>query len=204
MAVCCKDGQIIPAVGSADCERSGGTWYEDFDTCPGRPCAFLGALNKYLTNASNGDPVQSLAATGTFSSLYELRDEILAQSGLGQELISYYDNYMGSAVELLESAPDLLQEALQSFLVAARFGQSLLRVHHGTGDAAGRRDEFKLQWYETVVAVIARFRQLAANAEKDFEEPLAFLDHEIRPLIGRSAEEVLDILLNGTASAAGV
>jgi hypothetical protein len=157
-----------------------------------------------LTNASNGDPVQILAAAGTFSSLYELRDEILAQSRLGQQLIKYYDEYMGNAVELLESDPDLLQETLQSFLVAARFGQTLLRVHYGTRVITGRQDEFKPQAYETVLAVIARFRQLAAISETDFAVPLAFLDREIFPLIGRSAEEVLDKLLNGTPSRGGV
>jgi len=198
MPVCCCDGEAY-ASGPQTCAELGQDcrFYFDLNQCPKRLCSFLGLLTEFLGEESRNNEVILSASSGTFASLYELRDELLPRSQLGQQLIQYYDRYADRAASIIRADPNLLQEALRVFLVGAAFSQTILRVLHGTAREEVRARRYTQHAYESLISVIARFRDVAGDAATDFEEPLSFLEREIAPLVGRSSEEVLSMLLEG-------
>jgi hypothetical protein len=190
--ICCSDdGQLISAGGPSECRIAGGTWYTDRENCPRKICAFLGLLNQVLAERSRNDPVLRLAASGTFASLYDLRDRVLEASGLGRRLLEYYEQHSERAVGIIRSDPELLQDTLRAFLLAADFGNALVRVHCGaTSDSVSRR-EYSPEAYEAALDIIARFRRAAGNDAADFDEALDFIRGGIEPLVGLPASAVL-------------
>jgi hypothetical protein len=84
MGMCCVGTSGEPT-DQGTCLEIGGDYYDDpGQSClSGGLCAFLSALNEYLHEQYGEDPIVLLAAGGTYTSLYDLRDEVLAKSDVG-------------------------------------------------------------------------------------------------------------------------
>ncbi len=191
MGVCCCGTSGEPS-DRRTCEEIGCDYYEDPTTsCT---CALTVLLTEYLTTQSREDPVILLAAGGTYTSLYDLRDQILAKSRLGQQLLDYYHRFAEQAVTIARSDPDFIREALRVFLVGASFGRAVLREYDRRDrDAIGDR-RFTGEAYESGIALLARFRQMAPDDA--FDEPIQFLEREISRFVGMTPREALDTLMD--------
>lgn len=189
MGTCCVGSSCEPS-DQLDCDTIRGDYSPDNTTSKG--CAFLTALSDYLHNRCAADPIILLAAGGTFSAIYDLRDVILSKSPLGKRILVYYQQYASKGVEILMKEPKLLGETLRVFLIGASFGRAILQAYDGRSEATLKDRTFTKEAYERGLALIKQFRTLVADAS--FDEPLAFLEQEISRFIGASPGQALDIL----------
>lgn len=194
MGMCCCGSSGEPS-DPGSCSEIGCDYFDDSSSSCIEGCAFLSLLADYLATESNNDSVIQLAAGGTFTALYDLRDELLVRSSLGRQLLDYYREYAQRGLDIVSSEPDLLRETLRVFLVGASFGRAVLREHDGRSiEAIGER-RFTGDAYESGVALLARFRDMAPDGE--FDEPIDFLEREIGRFVGLTPREALDALMEG-------
>src|SRR6266852_4406428 len=111
MGICCVGSSCEPS-DQLDCDMLHGEYRDDH---PSRGCAFLTALSDYLHNTCAADPIILLAAGGTYSAIYDLRDVILSKSPLGKRILDYYQQYASKGIEILMKEPKLLGETLRVF-----------------------------------------------------------------------------------------
>src|SRR5688572_29760830 len=117
---CCFDRRGEPNNLDRDqCHLAGDTWQER-SKCEGN-CTVVGALAYFLQETYAHDSMALLAARGTFHTVYDVRDNVLATTPIGQEFLDVYKRYSESVFEVVRSDPDLLKETMRLVLIGASF-----------------------------------------------------------------------------------
>jgi hypothetical protein len=140
---------------------------------------------------------------GTYSLLYDARDQILKKWTIGRKALELYRKHGQEVLELTRKDRELRRHLLFTFLRLAMFSRALLRYMRTDDEDATSKGRYTLGLHKELVALSYRFDASGASPDAvdavksllnqveeliDLDLPAFFskIDVNIRPRTGRS------------------
>jgi hypothetical protein len=122
--VCCFGTTCEPS-DRATCQQAGGDFNRPSPV--GGVCFITQTILDYLNEEHGNDLVVQLMAGGTYSLLFEARDQILNKWELGQKALELYRKHGAEVLKLTRSDREVRRHVLLVFFKLAMFSRALLR-----------------------------------------------------------------------------
>jgi hypothetical protein len=121
--VCCAGSTCEPS-DPESCAQIGGDYKS---SAPSGACFVTRIILDYLDEEHAHDSVVRQMAGGTYSLLYDARDQVLMKCTIGQKCLEHYRKYGPELLELTRKDWELRRHVLFTFFKLASFSRVLLR-----------------------------------------------------------------------------
>jgi hypothetical protein len=195
--VCCVGSTCQPST-AGECQQIGGDYKPG--GASGGVCFVTQVIIDYLDEEHGHDGVVRLMAGGTYSLLYEARDEILRKSDIGRRALELYRKHGAEVLTLTREDREIRRHVLYTFFKLAAFSHVMLRFVWSRNIATASC-HYTAALNKELYALI--FRLEAAGLSAESISDIRSLMDEAQIFVGRPVSEIVTMIAVSTGSESG-